>query len=60
MFVGIMDGVVARIGLAMLLGHIAGLYGYWTGNAIAGFVTTFLMGGYYLTGKWKTRKVITR
>lgn len=60
MFVGIMDGVVARIGLAMLFGNIAGLYGYWTGNAIAGFVTTILMGGYYLTGKWKTRKVITR
>ncbi len=60
LFVGIMDGVVARIGLAVLLGSQMGLTGYWLGNSLAGFTTTILMGIYYLTGKWKYRKVITK
>ncbi len=59
LIVGILDGVVARIGLSLLLGHIMGLYGYWLGSGLAGFVTTFAMGAYYLTGRWKNRSLIT-
>jgi Na+-driven multidrug efflux pump len=58
--VGILDGVVIRIGLCLLLGETFGMgvYGYWYGCALAGF-TPFLIGGvYYLSGKWKTRKYI--
>ena len=58
--VGILDGVLLRIGLSMLLGlylHF-GIFGFWYGHAIAGF-TPFIMGGiYFLTGRWRTRKYI--
>jgi Na+-driven multidrug efflux pump len=60
LIVGILDGVVARIGLCLLLGEALGMgvYGYWYGAAFAGF-TPFVIGGiYYLTGKWRTRKYI--
>ena len=54
---GIMDGVVMRIGLAWLLGNALtfGIDGYWYGSAIAGF-TFFVVGApYYLSGIWKNR-----
>lgn len=57
--VGLLDGVVARIGLSMLLGHFMGLTGFWLGNGLAGFVTTITMGVYYLTGRWKKRQLVT-
>ncbi len=58
--VGILDGVVIRIGLSMILGLYCGykMFGFWYGHAIAGF-TPFVIGGiYYLTGRWRTRKYI--
>ena len=57
--VGLLDGVVARIGLSMLLGHFMGLTGYWLGSGLAGFVTTILMGLYYLSGRWQDREPVT-
>ena len=57
--VGLIDGVVARIGLSVLLGHFMGLPGYWLGSGLAGFVTTIVMGIYFLSGKWQNREVIT-
>ena len=58
--VGLLDGVVARIGLSMVLGHVMGLTGFWLGNGLAGFVTTIAMGIYYLTGRWEKRETITK
>lgn len=58
--VGILDGVLLRIGLSMVLGLYMGfgIFGFWYGHAIAGF-TPFVIGGiYYLTGRWRTRKYI--
>lgn len=65
LIVGLLDGVVARIGLSVLLGYVfsiysSGLYGYWLGNSLAGFVTTISMGIYYLTGRWQKREAVTR
>ena len=60
--VGILDGVVIRIGLSMLLGLACGMgiYGFWYGHAIAGF-TPFVIGEiYYLSGRWRTRKYIVK
>ena len=54
---GIMDGVVVRIGLAWLLGAALGfgIQGYWYGSAIAGF-TFFVVGSpYFWLGRWKKR-----
>lgn len=58
--VGILDGVLLRIGLSIVLGICLnfGMFGFWYGHAIAGF-TPFIMGGiYFLTGRWRTRKYI--
>lgn len=58
--VAILDGILARIGIALLMGVTAGMgyLGFWYGDAIAGFVPFLIGGVYYLTGKWKTRKYI--
>ena len=58
--VGLLDGVVARIGLSLLLGHFMGLTGFWLGSGLAGFVTTIPMGIYYLTGWWEKREAVTK
>ena len=54
--ISILDGVVARIGLCIVLGHFWGLSGFWLGNGLAGFVTTILAGGYYISGRWTKRQ----
>jgi len=53
--VAIIDGIIARIGLSMLLGVILdfGYFGLWMGNGLAG-LTPFILGGiYFLSGRWK-------
>ena len=59
---GITDGVIARIGLSLLMGVTLGMgyLGFWYGNALAGFASILIGGGYYLSGKWKTHKVIKK
>ena len=55
---GITDGIVCRIGFALLL-QVAlgmGLFGLWLGNALAGNVFILVGGIYYLSGRWKKRK----
>ncbi len=58
--IGILDGIVMRIGLALLMGVALdmGIYGFWYGDAFSGFVPFFIGGVYYISGKWKTRKYI--
>ena len=57
----LLDGVIVRIGLCMLLSGPLGLgvWGYFWGNALAGFVSTIIGDFYYLTGLWKKRKLMT-
>ncbi len=59
--VGLLDGVICRIGLALLLGLILrmGIMGFWLGNAFAGYMPFVVGGVFYLSGAWKTRKLIT-
>ena len=59
---GLMDGVVARIGLSVLLGSVLGYgyMGYWYGNALATFASIAMGLVYYLSGKWKTYKAIKK
>ena len=54
---GILDGVVMRIGLCLLLAETLGLgvMGYWLGGALAGFTFFLVMFPYLLSGKWKRR-----
>lgn len=59
-FAGIMDGVVVRIGLAVLLGLVfnMGIYGFWYGMVIAGHVFGVVGAIYFFSGKWKKHKLI--
>ncbi len=59
-FIGIMDGIVARIGISMVCGKSMGLPGYWLGNGAAGYVSAILACIYFLSGKWKDRKPVVR
>jgi putative MATE family efflux protein len=58
--VGILDGVVSRIGLAILLGITFnwGIKGFWYGSAIAGYVPFLIGAVFFVSGKWKTQKLI--
>ena len=61
LMVALLDGIVARIGLALLLGVALSLeiVGFWYGNALAGLVP-FLIGGIYLiSGRWKKQKSVS-
>ncbi len=59
---GLIDGVAARIGFSLLFGYALGLglQGFWLGNALAGYVPVAIGIVYYLSGKWKTHKLITQ
>ena len=53
--VAILDGIVARIGIAYLLGWTMGMgpQGFWLGDALAGFMPILIGGTYFLSGRWK-------
>ncbi len=55
----IMDGIVLRIGLALLFGLALDMkhYGFWLGDALAGFTPFWIGLVFYLTGAWKKSKV---
>lgn len=57
---GLIDGMVARVGLALLLGIVCdmGIMGFWLGNAIAGFSPLLIGGVYYFSGLWKKRRLL--
>ena len=59
---GIMDGVVVRIGLAVLMGRVLGMgvHGYWYGSAIAGYMFFVVVFPYFLSGRWKQRKTLVQ
>jgi Na+-driven multidrug efflux pump len=54
--VALLDGIVARIGLALLLGIALemGVEGFWYGNASAGFVPALIGVVFIVSGRWKT------
>ncbi len=60
LFVGLMDGLFARIGLILLFDKVfhLGLLGIWLSHAIAGYACSIIGGGYYISGKWKKRKLL--
>ena len=53
----ILDGIVLRIGLALLFGLALDMkhYGFWLGDAIAGFTPFFIGLVFYMSGKWKRK-----
>ena len=55
--VALLDGIVCRVGLALLFGVQMGMgiKGFWLGNAVSGLVPGLIGGTYLLSGKWKLR-----
>ena len=53
--IALIDGVIARIGLAALLGFALHLdcFGFWMGDSLAGFMPLVIGGVFYLSGRWK-------
>lgn len=54
----ILDGIVMRVGLALLFGVALDMkhFGFWLGDAIAGFTPFFIGLVFYFTGSWKKPK----
>ena len=53
--IALIDGVIARIGLAALLGFAMHMdcFGFWMGDALAGFMPLMIGGTFFLSGRWK-------
>ena len=53
--VAIIDGVISRIGLAALFGFALhwDCYGFWMGDALAGFMPMIIGSMFYLSGRWR-------
>lgn len=51
----ILDGIVLRIGLSLLFGIVLKMeyFGFWLGDALAGFTPFFIGIVFYFTGSWK-------
>ena len=58
----ILDGIVLRIGLALLFGLVLDMkhYGFWLGDVLAGFTPFWIGLVFYLTGLWKKEAVKQR
>ena len=58
----ILDGIVMRIGLALLFGVALGMkhYGFWLGDALAGFTPFWIGIVFYFTGRWKKNALISK
>ena len=55
--VALLDGIVCRIGLALLFGvkMEMGISGFWLGNALSGLVPGVIGAFYLFSGSWKNR-----
>ena len=55
LLVALIDGMIARVGLAALLGYglAMGSQGFWYGDALAGFMPILIGGIFYLSGRWR-------
>lgn len=51
----ILDGIILRISLSVLFGLVLNMkhYGFWLGDALAGFTPFFIGIVFYFSGRWK-------
>ena len=56
--VAIIDGMISRIGLAALFGFALhwDCFGFWMGDALAGFMPLLIGGVFYLSDRWRSRE----
>ena len=58
--IGIMDGIIARIGFSALFAYVfnMGIYGFFWGTALSRTIGCTISIVYFYSGKWKTRKLL--
>lgn len=59
--IGILDGVVCKVGFGILLARVLnmGVYGFWWGTSISRLIPGIVVVVYFIRGKWKTRKLLS-
>lgn len=59
--IGVLDGVVCKVGLSILFVYVFGMgyLGLFWGVACSRILPAFICAGYYFSGKWKARKLLT-
>lgn len=59
--IGVLDGVVCKIGLSLIFVNVfhMGYLGLFWGVATSRILPGLLCAGYFASGKWKTRKLLT-
>ena len=61
MFVGILDGVICRIGISLFCAkvlHLGAVSFFW-GMALCQLIPGFICLGYFLSGRWRTKKLLS-
>ncbi len=58
---GVLDGLICKVGLGMLFIHVfhMGYLGLWWGVACSRILPGCICIAYFVSGKWKTRKLLT-
>lgn len=59
--IGVLDGMVCKIGFSLIFLNVLGMgeTSFWWGTAISRFLPGCLCLAYFLSGKWKTRKMLS-
>lgn len=59
--IGILDGVVCRIGFSLLFLHVfhQGAVSYFWGTALSRTLPAVICFAYFISGKWRTRKLLS-
>ena len=59
--IGMLDGVVLRIGISLFLANVMGMgvYGYYYGNALARLAPCVICTWYFYSGRWAKRKLLS-
>lgn len=59
--IGILDGVICKIGLSLIFLNLlnVGATSFWWGTALSRLLPGLLCFWYFLSGKWKTRKMLS-
>lgn len=59
--IGILDGVVCRIGFSVLFAHVMGMgvIGFFWGTSFSRTLPAVVCFVYFMSGKWRTRKLLT-
>ena len=60
--IGLIDGIVCRVGLCLLFAKVMnmGAYGYFWGTALTRLLPAFLVTVYFVRGSWKTRSLVRK